>query len=116
MTIADLLAGFDKGIELPTTNVVKNYIGGDVLVEDFPKEKTARKQYGVVLSCFVSYHDDNFKSLYRSKPLELWLISNLNTSTITIQTFPSPLGRYVSPDKPSRYGRQHSEMLYTVSM
>jgi hypothetical protein len=42
MTIAKMSALFDKGIELPTMNVVKNYIRDGVLVEDLLEWRTVR--------------------------------------------------------------------------
>jgi hypothetical protein len=42
-------------------NVVKNYIRGGVLVEDFPDGKTVRQHCSVIISVLVAYHDNNFK-------------------------------------------------------
>jgi hypothetical protein len=42
-------------------NVVKNYIHGGVLVEDFLQGKTVRGHCGVIISLLVAYHNNNFK-------------------------------------------------------
>jgi hypothetical protein len=61
MDATELAALFSMGSDLPAMDVVKNYIRGDVLVEDVPHGKTVREHSGVIISHLVCYQDNNFK-------------------------------------------------------